>query len=235
MASPNYPYGPASGFYYGAPPYGPSAYPPEAQSIAELFTAAKIVAIIIAIFEIIGFLFGVVIWLLGFGFGWFGVFVLAGAVVNLAFFIEVGAMQDLVASGQYQSAKQKALVWVILGFIFGWIVVGAIVLAAYLKFDGVIYRQRAWASPGWPGQPASAGFPGYPAFPPGAGWIAPQPAAPGPPAPAAGSTVAAPPAAAFTPSGTGIPPMVLCPRCGRPPSWVPGFNRWYCYFDGLYL
>ncbi|HEV2165531.1 MAG TPA: hypothetical protein VGS23_00915 [Thermoplasmata archaeon] len=218
MATPPYsyaPYPPAPYAYYGAPPYGMPGYPPEAQSLNELLTAAKIIAIILAIFEIIGFLVGIVIWLVGFGFDWFAAFVLVGAVVNIAFFAEAGALQDLVASGQYPAAKEKALVWVILEFVFGWVIVGVLVLVAYLKFEGLLSRPRGWTAAAWPGPQPPSGASVHPSY-------APAPARPAP--------APLPPA-----SAPGATPMVLCPHCGRPPAWVPGFNRWYCYLDGLYL
>jgi hypothetical protein len=192
-------------------------YTTEAQSVSEYLTAAKIMALILGILDLIGFLAAIVLALLGFGFGWFGAFLLVGFVVNTGLFIETGVIQDHLSAGQVQAAKDRSLVWVILGFVFGWLIVGILLLVAYLRFDLVINQQRGvvgfsphtYAS-GF-GPPAYAGVPMQPL--PSTPSAVPQPAPPPPLAAAA------------------VPMLPLCPRCGRPAIWIPPYNRWFCYTE----
>jgi hypothetical protein len=49
-------------------------------------------------------------------------------------------------------------------------------------------------------------------------------------APMAAPPVASPPPMAPAPGGAPV-----CPRCGRPATWLPQYNRYYCSTDQQYL
>jgi hypothetical protein len=150
-------------------------------------------------------------------------FVIAGVFLFLVW-TQTKAIEAKVNAHQYEAAKSQTLLWMILGFIFG-IVLGVILLIAYLKYDPLINAQRAQMSgqppqmgappPG--GQPMYAAPPAYGAPPPQAAPAAPM-AAPGAPMP--------PPPASTAP---------FCPTCGQPGTFVPQYNRYYCYTDKQYL
>jgi hypothetical protein len=146
----------------------------------------------------------------------FPIFVVFWGIINWLIWVNVKQIEGMVDQGQYEAAKAKTLIWTILGFIIGGIIIGIILLLAYIKFDPVINAQRGM------GQMAS---PGYAAPPPGYG--APPPAAPAPPyaapAPPPPAPAAAPPAAP------------TCPTCGQPATYVAQYGRYYCYTDKQYL
>ncbi|HTW39396.1 MAG TPA: hypothetical protein VMF04_00845 [Thermoplasmata archaeon] len=137
----------------------------------------------------------------------FPAFVLIWGIVDFLIWVNVKAIESMVDARQYEAAKSKTLIWVIVGFIFGGIIVGIFMLLAYLKFDPVINASRAQAGGMMP--------------PPGYGAPPPQ-MAPPPPAPA--------PMAATSP-----PPAPICPMCGQPGTYVAQYGRYYCYTDKQYL
>jgi len=62
--------------------------------------------------------------------------------------------------------------------------------------------------------------------------LPPEALKPAPPAAEAPSTTAAP--------RLGIPSLFkrerkLCPYCGQPATWIPQYQRWYCYNCGRYI
>jgi hypothetical protein len=46
---------------------------------------------------------------------------------------------------------------------------------------------------------------------------------------------AVPAAAAPAPPPVAAPAAVMCPRCGKPATFVPQYNRYYCYADQQYV
>jgi hypothetical protein len=162
-------------------------------------------------------------------------------VILLLLYINIRQIQRMVDQGQYQQAKDKSLIWMILGFIFGFLLTGIFILLAYIKFDAVIAWQRQQQMGGQP--PAQGGWGQPPPAQPA--WGAPpaqappawsQPPQQAPPqqawAPQASPAPAAAPMAATAPPPMPVPaaPAVgTCPRCGKPATWVAQYNRWYCY------
>ncbi|MGH9919774.1 MAG: hypothetical protein ACRD6W_13030, partial [Nitrososphaerales archaeon] len=73
--------------------------------------------------------------------------------------------------GEYEAAKSKTLVWTVVGFIFAGIILGIILLVAYIKFDPLINRQeenyaRARTPYSIPTPPPPPGTPGFSPPPP---------------------------------------------------------------------
>lgn len=140
-------------------------------------------------------------------------------VVDVVIYLQMKEIEAMVDQRQYDQAKAKTFLWMILGFILGGILIGILLLIAYLKFDPLINWQRSGGgtAPGYamppPGTPPVA-YAAAPAAPPVAPAAAPAPAAPAPVAAAPGTP---------------------CPRCGRPLTWVPQYNRWYCSTEQQYL
>jgi hypothetical protein len=186
------------------------------RSLGEKLVAAAVMALVFAILDLVAFLAAVILALLGFGFGGVGGFVLVGFAVNALLFVEVGRIQAAVGAGRYFKARHALRPWIVLGFIFGWIVVGVLLLVAYRGF--------AWVPLPAPIHPPTPGPAPAPAISPPA-IAAPPLASPGTlPMSATSGTIASPPSLA--------PP---CPRCGRPVTWVPQYQRWFCYAESQYL
>lgn len=207
-----------------AVPYGGmmpnmSQPPAEVGSIKTLVRISRILALIIGILLFLGFLgFAGIAAASGFPivavvFIWLLIF----AVIDLVVWMKLGEVLRLVDQGQYAEAKRKTVVWMILSFIFTFILVGILLLIAYLKFDPVINWQRQVSGGG--------GYAPAPmmAAPP----MAAPAAAPMPTAPPVASQAAPPMAAAGAPPPA--PSGTACPRCGRPATWIAQYNRWYCY------
>ncbi|MCI4349133.1 MAG: hypothetical protein L3J93_02800 [Thermoplasmata archaeon] len=215
MSAPTYPGAPYATPYGGAPM--PMGMPPaEVQSLRSMLNIARILTLIIGILSVLGLL-GVVAVLaiasaiVGAGvYDIWAVWFVIVVVVQFVIWIQLGEIIRLTDAGQYQAAKDKSILWMILGFIFGWFIVGILVLVAYLKFDPVINWQRQMGQGGAPFayHPAQSAAPAMPSA---------MPAAPAPPAaPAA-------------------PAAATCPRCGRPAVWIAQYSRWYCYTDQQYI
>ena len=49
--------------------------------------------------------------------------------------------------------------------------------------------------------------------------------------PSSGAT----PSVASQPSGSQPSQQQICPTCGEPLTWIPQYQRWYCYKDGKYV
>lgn len=111
-----------------------SQRPPEADSIITLTRIAGILALIIGILLIIvGLILLIFI---------VGIFLIIFAIVEILIYINCNEIIRLVEAGDYRRAKDKTLVWMILGFIFSWIIVGILLLIAYLKYDELIRRTQ---------------------------------------------------------------------------------------------
>lgn len=153
-----------------------------------------------------------------FGFGALG-FAL-GAIVLLVglFFLYAGFawVYQRARAGSYDDARPWALLLGVLGIPFGFILVGLLYLIAYVMLGTAANEQRTMAA-----------------------------AAPSMGAPPMGASPAGPPVYAAAPApGTAPPPMgapapmsaaPVCPRCGRPGTWIPQYGRYYCYTDQQYL
>jgi len=175
--------------------------PSEAQTVRSMLKIARILALIFAILLLLG---GIAIiaaaLIIDPILAGFGAFNLIGFVVELIIYLQLKKIEVLVDQRKYVEAKSKSLIWMILGFIFGYFLVGLFVLLAYLKFDVLINWQNSQAAGGMP--PAQ-----------------PMMAAPPPAAPAAGAAAAPP----------------FCPTCGKPTTFVPQYNRYYCYTCNKYV
>jgi hypothetical protein len=174
----------------------------------------------------------------GFFVGIYALFLVLGLAV---LYLSWTHFYNRTKAGNYEGAKSVGIVVVILGFIAGGIIVGILYLVAYLKLGDAINEQRgmgmAGAPMGYPGAPVYNAPPAYGQPAPGYGAPAPGDGSPAPgygappaaasPAPAAGMT---PPAAA-----PGAPVAPACPRCHNPATWIPQYNRYYCYSCQQYV
>ena len=104
--------------------------PPEAESIKDLNNIGGIITLIFGIlFLIIGIL--TLIFLVG-------IIFIIFAVINFVIRSNLKEINRLIDQGEYRRAKEKELVWMILGFILGGIIIGIILIIAYIKYDDLI-------------------------------------------------------------------------------------------------
>jgi hypothetical protein len=123
-----------------------------------------------------------------------------------------------VREGRYEAAKTPTLVFAILSLVTLSIISGVLYLIAYIKLGDAIREQQM------PPQ-------GYPGAAPMMAPTMPYGTAPMQPAqPPMQSMAPTPPA-----SGTGATSGVICPKCGKPATFVPQYNRYYCYTDQMYV
>jgi len=197
--------------------------PPEVQSIKSMLHIVRILAIIFGILLALGGIAYAAFLAYAFSVcGAYGayctgslgfalipaIFIIIFGVVDFIIYMQMKEIEGLVNQHKFEQAKSKTLLWMILGFILGGILVGVLLLIAYLKFDPVISWQR---------QQMGGAPPGY----------APQYAAPPPAAP--------PPAAAPPPPVQAAPAAPICPKCGKPTTYIAQYGRYYCYSDNLYV
>jgi membrane-bound ClpP family serine protease len=107
-----------------------SKLPYEAQSIKDLNNIAGVVALLFGIiFLVIG-----ILTLLFF----IGIFFIIFAIIDFTIKSKLKEINSLINKKEYMKAKSKELIWVILGFLFGGIIIGIIVLLAYIKYDDLL-------------------------------------------------------------------------------------------------
>lgn len=117
----------------------PRQIPPEAESVISLTRIAGILALVIAILMLVVGAITLIFFV--------GVFLIILGVVDLLVYFNCNEIIRLVESGDYRRAKEKTLVWMIIGFIFSWIIVGILLLVAYMKYDELIRRYPSQPSP----------------------------------------------------------------------------------------
>ena len=211
---------------------------PELTSVKSLLNVTKILCLIFWILGILWILDAIYTATVLSSIG-LGGFVYAGVaypvlftILNLLIWMQIPPIEACVNTGQFSRAKEKTLLWAILGFIAG-LIPGILLIIAYTKYDNLV----AWRSPmmGQPG--AQMAWSPTPAVQPPAAW-SPAPVAqpqvawsPTPQPQVASPAQVAPPvqAAPAAPTGT------ACPRCGNAATWVAQYNRWYCYSCKQYV
>ena len=104
--------------------------PPEAESIKDLNNICGIIALIFGVlFLIIGIPLLIIL---------IGIVFIIFAVINFIIRSNLKEINRLIDQGEYRRAKEKELVWMVLGFILGGIIIGIILLIAYIKYDDLI-------------------------------------------------------------------------------------------------
>ena len=104
--------------------------PPEAETIKDLNNVGGIISLIFFIlFLVIGIITLIVL---------VGVVFIIFAVINFVIRSNLKEINRLIDQGEYRRAKEKEMVWMILGFILGGIIIGIILLIAYIKYDDLI-------------------------------------------------------------------------------------------------
>jgi hypothetical protein len=104
--------------------------PPEAETIKDLNNVGSTICLIFGIlFLVIGIITLIVL---------VGVIFIIFAIINFVIRTNLKEINRLIDQGEYRRAKEKELIWMILGFILGGIIIGIILLIAYIKYDDLI-------------------------------------------------------------------------------------------------
>ncbi len=104
--------------------------PPEADTIKSLVRIAGIISLVIGILNLIwgAMLLIVLVGIVGIVF----------AIIDIWLYSRCNHVVKLIESGDLRRAKEETLIPMILGFIFSWIIVGILLLIAYIKYDEAI-------------------------------------------------------------------------------------------------
>ncbi len=175
-----------------------------------------------AVFVLVGLVYG---GLIAIAFPFVGIVYLVLAFIGVVWLILVWLFSyKPVREGRYQAARTWTLIVAILSIITVWgILPGILYLIGYIKLGDAV-REQQMPPPGFPG--------GAPMMAPASPYGVP-PAAPMQPQPAPGMQPA--PVAAPPPAAPAAPAPVICPKCGRPATFIPQYNRYYCYTDQQYV
>jgi len=123
------------------PPPAPAGEPPGVGTIRTMLNATKLLSLIFGILWILAGI-GTIVATFGFGIVTAIPLIIFG-IIDLIIWKQVSNIQELVDQGKYREAKDKTLIWMILGFILGGVIIGILLLIAYLKYDEVIRATSA--------------------------------------------------------------------------------------------
>jgi hypothetical protein len=113
---------------------GLGSVPPEAETIRSLLNISGILALIFGILWIIGGIAtSATIFLI-----FLGILLIVFGVVDFIIYANIKSIVDSIDQRRYREAKDRTFTWMIIGFIFGGIIIGVLLLIAYLKYDELI-------------------------------------------------------------------------------------------------
>ena len=153
----------------GGPAIGMPMESPDVGTVRALLHAVRVLAVLICGLILLAGLVNVIVALVTFQFGFPG-FVIGGIalVLNALIFLQAAEIRSLVNIGNYRLAKERTILWMILGF-FPPFINGFLLLLVYLKLDTMTQASAGTGqgvAPAW-GPPAGAAAPGAPAGAPG--------------------------------------------------------------------
>jgi hypothetical protein len=214
---------------YGTP--GATGYVPPSASTAK--TLILVGLILELIFVVVGVAVGVGTLII---FPFVGVAYLVLGLLGLVWLFLVWMFSYRpVREGRYEAARTPTLIFAILSIITLFsIIPGILYLIGYIKLGDAV-REQQMPPAGYPGgapmmSPGTA-YGGQPMQPP----MQPMQQQPmqtmQPTQPMMQQPMASMPSAA--PAATPAP--VICPKCGKPATYIPQYNRYYCYTDQMYV
>ena len=113
--------------------------PPEAESIKSLVKITGIISLIFGILLIISGI-AMIIFLVG-------IVPLIFGIIDLLIWSNCKKINELIDQRKYKEAKDKTLIWMVIGFIFGGLIPGILLLLAYIKYDEVIRLSQQPVAP----------------------------------------------------------------------------------------
>ncbi len=221
---------------YGTPG-APSYVPPSGSTAKTLILVGLIFELIFALVYL--FVLGVVAFVFAAAgvFPVFGVFYIGVGVIGFIFLYLVWMFcYKPVQEGRYQQARTPTLIFAILSLVTINIIAGILYLIAYIKLGDAV-REQQMPPPGYPGAapmmtPGMAPYGGQPMQQP----MQPMQPMQQPMGQPMGQPMQPMSAQPMTPPPAPTPTAaVICPRCGKPATYIPQYNRYYCYTDQQYV
>ena len=111
-----------------------ASMPPEADSIISLNNIGGVLALILAVLLLIIGVMTVIIFI--------GFILIVFGVVNLLVWNKIKYINALVQQKNYRQAKNEQLTWSIIGLLLGGIIIGLVLLIAYLKYDELLRYEK---------------------------------------------------------------------------------------------
>ncbi len=72
--------------------------------------------------------------------------IIAG-IIDILIWSNCKKINELIDQRKYKEAKDKTLIWMVIGFIFGGLIPGILLLLAYIKYDEVIRLSQQPVAP----------------------------------------------------------------------------------------
>lgn len=113
------------------------SYNPDVDTLKNLVHIAGVIALIFAILGIIGAIFTLGI-------------TLVAAIINLLIWHFSKKINNMIDQKKYSEAKNKTLLWAILGIVLGGVIPGILLLLAYLKFEEIMRTSQPPVQNGTP-------------------------------------------------------------------------------------
>ncbi|MHB1887081.1 MAG: hypothetical protein ACYCVV_19160 [Acidimicrobiales bacterium] len=135
-----------------------------------------------------------------------GIFLGLGLIGFILLFLAYTMSYRRTRNGEYQAARIPTLAFAILSFLTVNIIAGILYIIGYVKLGDAAREQTQQAGAAG-GMPTGTGYNPMASSPPGA------------------------PSPGTAPSPSAAP---NCPKCGQPTTWVPQYQRYYCYSCSQY-
>ena len=100
--------------------------PPEAENLKGFMKTTGVISLIVGI---------LLIWT-----------IIAG-IIDILIWSNCKKINELIDQRKYKEAKDKTLIWMVIGFIFGGLIPGILLLLAYIKYDEVIRLSQQPVAP----------------------------------------------------------------------------------------
>ncbi|HZY71170.1 MAG TPA: hypothetical protein VFF67_09375 [Thermoplasmata archaeon] len=146
---------------------------PDVNLVRQLLTVGRILALVVAILSVVAIVLEVLSILsaqtvLGYVPGFFFVgpaYWAIAAIINFFAYRELGTSLERLNAGQYAAAREPLMLWAVLTLIFG-VLIGIILLVAYVKLEDVIRGAVPWSQPTPPPMAAPPPMTAGPVAPP---------------------------------------------------------------------
>lgn len=122
------------------PPASQVSEPPQKETVNSMLKIAGIIALIFGIILIISGLATILLIA--------GIVPLIFGIVDLLIWNKTKKIRKEIDSLQLTQAKHDTLIWMIIGFVLGGVLVGVFMLIAYIKFDDLIKAYQTQATTG---------------------------------------------------------------------------------------
>ncbi len=104
--------------------------PPDVSTVKSLNMIAKIISLIFGIILIIMGLIELLFLV--------GIVPLIFGIIDIVIYFQIKEIDSLIDQQRYNDAKNKTFIWMIIGILLAGVIVGILLLIAYIKYDDII-------------------------------------------------------------------------------------------------